>query len=55
MGDADVLSMVVATDIHLGFMEKDPVRGNDSFEAFEEILKYAKAKRVDMVLLGQRH
>lgn len=33
-------------------MEKDPLRGNDSFEAFEEILKLARRERVDCILLG---
>lgn len=37
---------MVASDIHLGYMEKDPVRGNDSFLAFEEVLRLAKEKDV---------
>lgn len=37
---------VAATDNHIGFMEKDSVRGNDSLEAFEEILKIAKSQDV---------
>lgn len=32
------MRMLVATDSHLGFMERDPIRGADSFAAFEEIL-----------------
>jgi double-strand break repair protein MRE11 len=36
--DDDIVRVMVATDNHLGFMERDPVRGNDSFAAFEEIL-----------------
>ena len=45
----DVLSNTfpyVATDNHIGFMEKDPVRYNDSLEAFEEVLKIAKSQDV---------
>ena len=38
----DIVRILVATDNHLGFMEKDPVRGADSFITFEEILKTAK-------------
>lgn len=34
--------IMVASDIHLGYMEKDPVRGDDSFLAFEEVLQHAK-------------
>jgi len=44
--------ILVATDNHLGFMEKDAIRSNDSFAAFEEILLTAKSKRADLVLLA---
>ncbi|CAI5473779.1 unnamed protein product [Closterium sp. Yama58-4] len=37
----DAFSILVATDNHLGFMEKDDVRRHDSFTAFEEICKLA--------------
>ncbi|KAI9362043.1 meiotic recombination 11 [Zopfochytrium polystomum] len=50
--DADTFRILVATDNHLGFMEKDPIRGNDSFAAFEEILLIAQRNQVDFVLLG---
>jgi double-strand break repair protein MRE11 len=42
----NIMSILIASDNHLGFMEKDPVRGQDSLEAFEEILKIAKDKDV---------
>lgn len=42
----------LATDNHLGFNEKDPVRGNDSFAAFEEILALAREHDVDGILLS---
>jgi double-strand break repair protein MRE11 len=35
----DILRILIATDNHLGYMEKDPIRGNDSFLTFEEILQ----------------
>lgn len=41
-----------ATDNHLGVNEKDPVRGNDSFAAFEEILRLAREQDVDGILLS---
>ena len=44
--------LFLATDNHLGVNEKDPVRGNDSFAAFEEILQLAKQYDVDALLLG---
>lgn len=48
----DTLRILVATDNHLGVNEKDPIRGNDSFETFEEILQIAKERQADCVLLG---
>ena len=48
----DVIKILISTDTHLGYMEKDPVRGDDSFRAFEEVLEIARVNQVDMVLLG---
>eukprot|EP00871_Galdieria_phlegrea_P004364 jgi/Galph1/4929/GphlegSOOS_G3561.1 len=48
----NVLKILVATDIHLGYCEKHPVRGDDSFNTFEEILHVAKREEADMVVLG---
>ncbi|CAM9956916.1 unnamed protein product, partial [Ectocarpus sp. 13 AM-2016] len=52
--EPESLSIMVATDSHLGrvYMERDPVRGKDSFAAFEEMLLLAKERKVDFVLLG---
>jgi hypothetical protein len=30
----------------LGYLERDPIRGNDSFEAFEEIFQIAQSNNV---------
>ena len=49
---ADTFKILLATDIHLGCYEDDHIRGNDSFEAFEEALKIANEEGVDFVLLG---
>ena len=46
------LKILIATDNHLGYEERDPIRGEDSFRTFEEILKIAKNNSVDMILLG---
>ena len=35
---SDVIKILVATDIHLGYAEKHPVKADDSFVTFEEIL-----------------
>ncbi|GJQ11504.1 hypothetical protein GpartN1_g3295.t1 [Galdieria partita] len=48
----NVLKVLVATDIHLGYCERHPIRGDDSFHTFEEILLLARRHQVDMVLLG---
>lgn len=44
--DEDTFKILVATDIHLGFMEKDAVRGNDTFVTFDEILRLALENEV---------
>jgi hypothetical protein len=38
--------ILVATDSHLGYNEDDPVRGQDSFVAFREVLELARDKEV---------
>ena len=43
---------MVSSDNHLGYKEDHHVRGNDSFDAFEEVLEQAKLNKVDFVILG---
>lgn len=50
--EADTVRILLSTDNHLGYAEKDPVRGNDSFRSFREILQIAQRERVDLLLLG---
>ncbi|KAL7851709.1 hypothetical protein AOLI_G00220650 [Acnodon oligacanthus] len=52
MDDEDTFKILIATDIHLGYLEKDAVRGNDTFVTFDEIMKHAKENEVDFILLG---
>ncbi|XP_066104449.1 double-strand break repair protein MRE11 [Saccopteryx bilineata] len=52
LDDENTFKILVATDIHLGFMEKDAVRGNDTFVTLDEILKLAQENEVDFILLG---
>ncbi|KAF1328188.1 DNA repair protein, partial [Globisporangium splendens] len=55
MADADeasTLRLLLSTDNHLGYAEKDPVRGNDSFRTFQEILRLAQSETVDLLLLA---
>ncbi|MED6136860.1 meiotic recombination [Stylosanthes scabra] len=49
---SNTLRILVATDCHLGYMEKDEVRRHDSFKAFDEICSIAEQKRVDFLLLA---
>ena len=50
--NSDTFKILLATDVHLGYREDDPIRGNDSFEAFEEVLMLGTQERVDLILLG---
>ncbi|XP_006628191.1 double-strand break repair protein MRE11 [Lepisosteus oculatus] len=52
LDDEDTFKILIATDIHLGYMEKDAIRGNDTFVTFNEILNCAKENEVDFILLG---
>jgi len=44
--------ILVATDNHIGFKEDHHIRGEDSYDAFEEVLQIAKRNKVDFLLLG---
>ena len=50
--DNNTMRVLISTDNHLGYAERDPVRGNDSFAAFEEIMYLAQKFSVDMVLIA---
>ncbi|XP_053729594.1 double-strand break repair protein MRE11 isoform X2 [Synchiropus splendidus] len=52
LDDEDTFKILIATDIHLGYLEKDAIRGNDSYNTFDEILKHAQTNEVDFILLG---
>ncbi|KAK9089480.1 hypothetical protein Scep_028562 [Stephania cephalantha] len=43
--ESDTVRVLVATDCHLGYMEKDEIRRVDSFLAFEEICSIAEQKQ----------
>ncbi|KAG8527726.1 Double-strand break repair protein mus-23 [Bacidia gigantensis] len=49
---ADTIRVLVATDNHVGYAERDAIRGEDSWRSFHEIMCLAKARDVDMVLLA---
>ena len=50
--DDDVFTIMVATDSHLGYCDRDAVRGTDSFAAFEEDLRLANDRGADFLLLA---
>ncbi|XP_028275238.1 double-strand break repair protein MRE11 [Parambassis ranga] len=52
LDDEDTFKILIATDIHLGYLEKDAIRGNDSYNTLNEILECAKKNQVDFILLG---
>ncbi|GIX60928.1 Mre11 DNA-binding domain-containing protein [Babesia caballi] len=47
--DSGMFRALIFTDTHLGHKEGDPVRGNDAFNAFEEVLFLAKHLSVDAI------
>ncbi|KAK7981050.1 hypothetical protein PG989_013507 [Apiospora arundinis] len=52
LSDADTIRILVATDNHVGYGERDPIRKDDSWKSFDEILRLARKEDVDMVLLA---
>jgi double-strand break repair protein MRE11 len=51
--NSKTIRLMISTDNHLGYLESDPVRGLDSFAAFEEVLYLAKnVYSCDLVLLA---
>lgn len=49
---SNTIRILVSTDNHVGYNERDPERGDDSWKTFDEIMQLAKSKDVDMVLLA---
>jgi double-strand break repair protein MRE11 len=49
---ADTIRIMVSTDNHVGYGERDPTRGDDSWNTFDEIMTMARERDVDMVLLA---
>ncbi|KAI5188422.1 double-strand break repair protein MRE11 [Nematocida sp. AWRm77] len=45
------LRILVTTDNHLGYLERDHIRGEDSFRAFEEVFELAAAHKADCILM----
>lgn len=50
--ESDTIRILVATDSHVGYGERDPIRREDSWRSFDEVMRLAKYHDVDMVLLA---
>ncbi|EME78810.1 uncharacterized protein MYCFIDRAFT_96229, partial [Pseudocercospora fijiensis CIRAD86] len=50
--DGDTIRILITTDNHVGYNERDPVRGDDSWKTFDEIMCLAREREVDMVLMA---
>lgn len=48
----NTIRILLTTDNHVGFLENDPVRGDDSWITFQEIIALAKAHDVDLIVQG---
>lgn len=46
MAAADTIRILVATDSHVGFEERDPIRKDDSWKSFHEVMCLAKSQDV---------
>ena len=42
----------MSTDNHVGYAELDPIRKEDSWRSFDEVMTIARERDVDMVLLA---
>merc|ERR1711881_61097 len=48
----NTIRLLLITDTHLGYLENDLIRENDSFNLLEEALKIGKNYKCDFVLHG---
>ena len=42
----DTIRILVATDSHVGYEERDPIRKDDSWQSFDEVMRMAKEQDV---------
>ncbi|KAI2642075.1 double-strand break repair protein mus-23 [Xylaria nigripes] len=48
----DTIRILIATDNHVGYEERNPIRQDDSWKTFDEVMNLARTEDVDMVLLA---
>lgn len=46
-----MIRILLATDNHIGYLERDPIRGQDSINTFKEVLQLAVKHDVSSALL----
>jgi len=44
---ADTIRILIATDSHVGYEERDPIRKDDSWRSFDEVMQLARTQDVD--------
>ena len=49
---ADTIRILVATDSHVGYEERDAIRKDDSWRSFDEVMQLAKTQDVCTCSLG---
>jgi hypothetical protein len=47
---ADTIRILVATDSHVGYEERDPIRKDDSWKSFHEVMCLAKSEDVSITI-----
>jgi hypothetical protein len=48
---ADTIRILVATDSHVGYEERDPIRKDDSWRSFDEVMALAKDQDVSLFVV----
>lgn len=54
LAEDNVIKILLATDNHIGYLERDPIRGQDSINTFKEILELAVKHEVRKYTLCSR-
>jgi hypothetical protein len=49
--ESDTIKILVATDSHVGYEERDPIRKDDSWRSFDEVMQLAKTEDVCPLIL----
>lgn len=49
---ADTIRILIATDSHVGYEERDPIRKDDSWRSFDEVMQLARTQDVRASISG---